>query len=67
LPKQAAYDQQGNSDAAREAHGLVKGRIAVALILALPMESVLPGIALAWRAGPSPGQTLLICTGDGIS
>lgn len=44
----------------------VNRRIAVALILTLLAQSFLPGIALAWRAGPSLEQTLLICTGDGV-
>ena len=44
----------------------VNRRIAVALILTLLAQSFPPGIALAWRAGRSAEQTLLICTGDGV-
>jgi len=44
----------------------VNRRIAFTLILTLLAQSFLPGIALAWRAGRSPEQTLLICTGDGV-
>jgi hypothetical protein len=57
---------KGSSHAAHEARGFVNRRIAVALILTLLAQSVLPGSALAWRAEPSSAQALLICTGDGV-
>jgi len=44
----------------------VNRRIAPALILTLLVQSLLPGLAMALPAAPSSGQTLLICTGDGV-
>jgi hypothetical protein len=41
-------------------------RIALALILALLTQSLLPGVALALRADDAGPRTLVICTGDGI-
>jgi hypothetical protein len=41
-------------------------RIALALILALLTQSLVPGAALALRSDDAGPRTLVICTGDGI-
>jgi hypothetical protein len=44
----------------------VNRRIALALILALLVRSLLPGLAMALPSAPLGGQTLLICTEEGL-
>jgi hypothetical protein len=44
----------------------VNRRIALALILALLVQSPLPGLAMALPDAPTGGQTLLICTVEGL-
>jgi hypothetical protein len=44
----------------------VNRRIALALILALLVQSPLPGLAMALPDAPTGGQKLLICTAEGL-
>jgi hypothetical protein len=44
----------------------VNRRISLALILALLVQSLLPVLAVALPAAPSGGQTMLICTAEGL-
>ena len=50
----------------RRVSDLVNRRIALALILALLVQSLLPGLAMALPPAPSTGGTLLICTEAGL-
>jgi hypothetical protein len=50
----------------RKVSDLVNRRIAIALILALLVQSLLPGPAMALAPAPSTGETLLICTEEGL-
>lgn len=50
----------------RRVSDLVSRRIALALIVSLLVQALLPGLAMALPAEPSSGQTLLICTEEGL-